>query len=102
MNFEACNVLISGEGELQPKARYVLARWVQDFGVGGEVSIGVKELALRYGVSGAHISNSLKAMVVAEILAKRSVPRGRGRPKGRYEVRSEYAEKLRLLPLTEN
>lgn len=95
MNFEACNVLISGEGELQSKARYVLARWVQDFGVGGEVSIGVKELALRYGVSAAHISNSLKAMVVAEILAKRSVPRGRGRPKGCYEVRSKYAEKLR-------
>lgn len=87
-------VLTSGGGELGPKARYVLARWVQSFGLSGQVSVGVKELSLRFGVSDAHISQSLKVLVEAGILAKCSVPHGRGRPKGRYEVGSEYAEKL--------
>lgn len=75
----------------------MLARWVQSFGVSGQVSVGVKELALRFGVSDAHISQSLTVLVDAGVLAKCSVPRGRGRPKGRYEVDSEYAEKLHAI-----
>ncbi|WP_137819594.1 hypothetical protein [Pseudomonas sp. 2FG] len=69
-----------------PVAKYFLVRFVQGFGITDPVSLGVKELAKRFGLSDRQISASLEALLGGGVLALSSTPGGRGRPKRSYRL----------------
>lgn len=79
---------------LTPEAKYLLARFIQCFGVTAPVGLGVKELAKQFGLTDRQVSEALHVLLACNVLACSSVPEGRGRPKRQFSLQSEFLRKL--------
>ena len=79
---------------LTPEAKYLLARFIQCFGVTAPAELGVKELAKQFGLSDRQVSEALHVLLVCNVLACSSVPEGRGRPKRQFSLQKEFLRSL--------
>jgi DNA-binding transcriptional ArsR family regulator len=83
---------------VEPEVKYFLVRFVQCFGITDPVSLGVKELATRFGLSDRQISESLKVLLACGVLVVSSTPDGRGRTKSSYRLQEAFVAKLKEPP----
>lgn len=81
-----------------PEEKYFLVRFVQCFGIADPVSLGVKELATRFGLSDRQVSKSLAALLGRGVLALSSTPDGGGRPKRSYRLQDAFVKALNKPP----
>jgi hypothetical protein len=83
---------------VEPEVKYFLVRFVQCFGITEPVSLGVKGLATRFGLSDRQVSESLAVLLAGGALAISSIFDGRGRPKRSYRLQDAFVAKFNKLP----
>lgn len=81
-----------------PEEKYFLVRFVQCFGITDPVSLDMKELAKRFGLSDRQVSASLAVLLAGGVLALSSTPDGRGRPKRSYRLQDAFVNALKKPP----
>jgi hypothetical protein len=87
----ALNFSLSNVG---PEEKYFLARFIQSFGVTDPVSLGVKTLAKRFGLSDRQVSSAVDALTSADVLVSDAAVNGRGKPGRTYRLQAEFVSRL--------
>ncbi|WP_162874000.1 hypothetical protein [Pseudomonas viridiflava] len=101
MNDMLLTVLRSEAKGISPEAKYLLIRLAELGLVARGISAGVKELAVRFGISDAQAGAALNSLVAAGVLVRRDVVSGQGRPKRHYELGASYAAQVAQHDVTE-
>lgn len=89
-----CVLLGLGLAGISPEAKFVLVRFLQLYGVGESITIGVKELAKVLGATDRVVSSALSELVTEDLLICTPIVIGRGRPKSEYRASSKLARML--------
>ncbi|MFV3380919.1 hypothetical protein [Pseudomonas sp. NY15354] len=79
---------------LTPEAKFVLVRLLQLYGLGGAITIGVKELAKVTGATDHVVSSALSELIKEDLLICTPIVIGRGRPRSEYQASSKLAKLL--------
>lgn len=94
--------MLRGEANgISPEAKYLLIRLAELGLVARGISVGVKELAARFGISDTQAGTALNSLVAAGVLVRRDVVSGQGRPKRHYELDASYAAQVARHDVTE-
>ncbi|NVZ71512.1 hypothetical protein [Pseudomonas costantinii] len=94
--------MLRGEANgISPEAKYLLIRLAELDLVARGISVGVKELAARFGISDTQAGTALNSLVAAGVLVRRDVVSGQGRPKRHYELDASYAAQVARHDVTE-
>ena len=85
-----CAVLTFEIEHLGPDAKFILARFVQRYGLSKAAISSIRELAETFGFSDRMAKKALTELVRQGVLSDQSARGGRGRPKSQYQLQSKF------------
>ncbi len=78
-----------------PEAKFFLVRFLQLYGLGGAITISVKDLAKATGATDHVVSSALSELIKENMLICTPIVIGRGRPRSEYQASSKLAKLLK-------